>query len=208
MSRKARTVPAIAAGALALFGAAHAQDGGKVMIDVTDCIKLDAPESRLACYEARVAAVFGQRAAQAAAARPTLPAVLAAAPPPAPAAVPAPPASVAPAAGMPAASASPSVSAERAEAPGTRHSRREERRQEEQSATAGEIVSRVKELREIVPNSYLVTLENGQVWRQSEPKQYPLRPGMQVRVYGTRWGTASRLSADEIKSYIQVERVR
>ena len=87
--------------------------------------------------------------------------------------------------------------------------RREERAaRPEEAAAANEIVSRVKELRETVPNAYLITLENGQVWRQMQPKQYPLRPGLQVRIYGTRWGSASRLSADEINGYIQVERAR
>ena len=31
---------------------------GQVMIDVSECIRLDAPDARLACYEARVAALF------------------------------------------------------------------------------------------------------------------------------------------------------
>jgi hypothetical protein len=40
------------------------------------------------------------------------------------------------------------------------------------------------------------------------PKEYGLRPGHHVRIYGTRWGSASRLSAEEVNGYIQVERVR
>ena len=86
--------------------------------------------------------------------------------------------------------------------------RRAERRRTEAQEEPAEVVSVVRELREVVPNAYLVTLENGQVWRQTEPKQYPLRPGLKVRIYGTRWGSASRLTAEELKSYIQVERVR
>jgi hypothetical protein len=173
-------VIAIAAGVLAALGSAQAQETGKVMIDVAECIKLDAPEARLACYESRVAAMFGERAAQAAAVRPAPPVSAAAA----------------------AVRQSQQAEAPPAAAPAVR------RPQQAEALPAEEIVSRVKELRETVPNSYVITLENGQVWRQTVAKQYRLRPGMQVRIRGTHWGSASRLTADEINSYIQVERVR
>jgi len=208
-----RALFAIASGWVAALGPAHAQETGKVMIDVADCIKLEAPEARLACYESRVAAVFGERAAQAAAARPTAPPPAAAAevrtPEPAPAATPA------PAAPLP--TAPRTVSAAPAPAPaatvpvqsrGDRQSRREENERAEADAAANDIVSRVKDLREVVPNAWQITLENGQVWRQTVSKHYELRPGAQVRIYSTRWGSASRLSSDAINGYIQVERVR
>jgi hypothetical protein len=72
---------------------------------------------------------------------------------------------------------------------------------------ANDIVSRVTDLREVVPNAWQITLENGQVWRQTVSKHYELRPGAQVRIYSTRWGSASRLSSDTVNGYIQVERV-
>jgi hypothetical protein len=68
-------------------------------------------------------------------------------------------------------------------------------------------VSRVKELREVYPNAWQLTLENGQVWRQTVSKRYELRPGAQVRIYSTHWGSAMRLSTEDLNGYIQVERV-
>ncbi|HVJ30754.1 MAG TPA: hypothetical protein VNA66_10635, partial [Gammaproteobacteria bacterium] len=70
-----------------------------------------------------------------------------------------------------------------------------------------DIQARVAELRETVPNSYLITLDNGQVWRQTVPKAYALRPGDPVRVYYSRWRTY-RLTNEKLRSFIQVERVR
>lgn len=56
-------------------------------------------------------------------------------------------------------------------------------------------------------NQHVITLENGQVWRQSLAKRYPLRVGQEVRIYSTRWGNSSRLSAIESNGFIQVERI-
>jgi hypothetical protein len=205
---------AIAAGSVAVFGPAHAQESGKVMIDVADCIKLDAPEARLACYESRVAGVFGERAARAAAARPPTaapaPAAVAATPEPAPVAAPASPAPAAPPPSAPrtvAVAPAPAVS-DPLPSRSDRQSRREADERAAADAAANDVVSRVKELHETVPNAWQITLENGQVWRQTVSKHYELRPGAQVRIYSTRWGSASRLSADTINGYIQVERVR
>jgi hypothetical protein len=207
---------AIAAGGVAVLGPAYAQENGKVMIDVADCIKLDAPEARLACYESRVAAVFGERAAQAAARpapsspvtaapiRTPEPALAATAVPPAiPASPPAAPRTVS------AAPASATAATEPVQPRDYRQNRREEdERAAAAAASANDFTSRVQELHEVLPNAWQITLENGQVWRQTVSKHYELRPGAQVRIYGTRWGSASRLSADTINGYIQVERVR
>jgi hypothetical protein len=73
---------------------------------------------------------------------------------------------------------------------------------------AVELIATVESLRETVPNTYVITLQNGQVWRQMRPQWYPLRPGTEVRIYPTSWGTAYRLAADELGGFIQVERVR
>jgi hypothetical protein len=212
---------AVTAGWVTVLDPAHAQETGKVMIDVADCIKLEAPEARLACYESRVAAVFGERAAQAAAARPgapapaaPTPAVAAAIQTPEPAPVPVAPS--APAATSPPAPRTVSIAPAPAPAvtePVQSRDYRKTRREEDEraaaaDAAANDIVSRVKELHETVPNAWQITLENGQVWRQTVSKHYELRPGAQVRIYSTRWGSASRLSSDTINGYIQVERVR
>jgi len=59
-----------------------------------------------------------------------------------------------------------------------------------------------------VPNTLLITLDNGQVWRQTQPEPYPLRVGHDVRLYSTNWGGAYRLTAANLHGNIQVERVR
>ena len=69
-----------------------------------------------------------------------------------------------------------------------------------------EIVATVTELRLLVPNAYLITLDNGQVWQQPHPMPYPLRTGLVVRVRETRLGY--RLTAPELHGQINVERVR
>jgi len=200
----------IAAG-VAELSPAHSQQTGKVMIDVAECINLDAPEARLACYESRVAGVFRERAAQAEVARPAprAPAVAAVArvPDPAPGAPPAAPAAtstVSVASAVVPAATEPQQTRSRDD----RVSRRGEKAQAPESAAASDIVSRVTEAREVVPHAYMITLENGQVWRQTVSKQYDLHAGQQVKIYTTHWGNASRLSADDLKGYIQVERVR
>jgi len=190
----ARALVAVVAGAAAALGVAHAQTSGRLMIDVADCIKLDAPETRLACYEARVAEVFRERASQAEAARPAAPAASA---PSAPSSAPA------------AARTATVPVAEAVQSRDFQQTRRDEdNARAAAEAAAKEFVSRVADAREVLPNAWQITLENGQVWRQTVSKHYELRPGQQVRVYGTRWGNASRLSAEGINGYIQVERVR
>lgn len=85
-------------------------------------------------------------------------------------------------------------------------SRREEERAERLAQP--EIVATVAALRETVPNSYLITLDNGQVWRQTVPMPYRLREGLEVRLYPSRWGDSYRLTNEQLRGYIQVERVR
>jgi len=69
-----------------------------------------------------------------------------------------------------------------------------------------EIVATVTELRQTVPNAYVITLDNGQVWRQAHPMPYPLHTGLVVRVRETQFGY--RLTAPELHGQINVERVR
>jgi hypothetical protein len=88
---------------------------------------------------------------------------------------------------------------------GSRDARSDDARGEE--ARPPDIRAAVAGLRETVPNAYLITLDNGEVWRQTVPKTYPLRHGDAVRIYYSRWGTY-RLTNEQLKSFIQVERVR
>jgi len=77
----------------------------------------------------------------------------------------------------------------------------------DQEPEVQEIQARITDLRETVPHAYVITLDNGQVWRQTVPKNYGLREGIPVRIYYSRW-RAYRLTNEQLKSFIQVERVR
>ena len=81
-----------------------------------------------------------------------------------------------------------------------------EKREDEKDLV--ELHSTISELKEYVPNRYLITLENGQVWRQMVGEKYELRVGHNVRIYPSRWGKSFRLSVEGFKGFIQVERVR
>jgi hypothetical protein len=180
---------ACAAAALALGPPARGQESGGVTIDVSDCVELEKPGERLDCFERQLEA---QRQAA--------PAPTAASPAPAP---------TAPA---PTASAPAPERARTAAAPDAvetiRTPRGRRARQEAAEAPGREIVAVVTALRETVPNTWTITLDNGQVWRQTPPKFYPLRPGLEVRLYPTGWGDSYRLTVAEQKSFIQVQRVR
>jgi hypothetical protein len=78
----------------------------------------------------------------------------------------------------------------------------------EQSEESSSIVAVVTALKETVPNAYLITLDNGQVWRQSSPQRFSLETGQQVTLSRTKWGQAYRLSAEGLHGFLQVERVR
>jgi hypothetical protein len=66
----------------------------------------------------------------------------------------------------------------------------------------------ITSLRERLPNAYVITLDNGQVWTQVQPKRSPLRPGLEVRIYPSKWGSSYRLSGEGTGSFILVRRVR
>jgi hypothetical protein len=76
-----------------------------------------------------------------------------------------------------------------------------------QGSEATEVVSAITKLGERRPNEQVITLENGQIWRQTLTKRYPLRIGQEVRIYPTRWGDSYRLSALDRSGFIQVERI-
>jgi len=66
----------------------------------------------------------------------------------------------------------------------------------------------IVEMREYLPSAYIIRLDNGQIWEQTEPKRYPLRPGLAVRIYPTRWGGRYRLTGLDSGGHIQVRRVQ
>jgi len=167
MVNRIRTAKAGVALTAAIVGgvgiqAGLAQGADSVTIDVGECVNLQSPEERFACYERNVKA-----------------------------------ASSAPAAVPPAGAREADSDAAPAPAP----------------APSGEpdpqeFVGTVTALRETVPNSYVITLDNGQVWRQTYAEWYGLRPGQTVRIRPSRWGGTFWLSVDELNGYIQVKRVR
>jgi hypothetical protein len=190
--------------ALAVFGSGvHsvlAQDN--VTIDARQCQKLESPADRLECYERQVNAAAPQTQAGA----PASPAPQAPAPA-APAARSAAP-SVAAATAPPVAStqAAPSNASPPATSGPATHSSAE--KTPDNTTAQSEIVGTVTALSRTVPDAWLITLDNGQVWRQTYPQAYALRPGVRVTLRPSRWGGAFRLTGDGMNGYIQVEKVR
>lgn len=194
---RAAGAPALAACAgLALAGTstALAQDPESVTIDVTDCIELTSPEERLRCYEARVGNALDRRPPEPAQPEDDAPARVNAA-------------------------ARPTPEASEAGSTQTKPVTRQVsvrgtnddfglRPRDERDGEAPELVATVEAFSERVPNEYVITLDNGQVWRQMVPKRYPLLVGQRVRIYSSGWGDAYRLTAEEVGSFIQVERIR
>ena len=205
-------------------------------IDVESCVALEKPEERLACFEARVEAARQRPAAPSASdatstnAGASVGASTAASTAAAAGANPA--ANTAVVAGAGAAASNGTGGAERAPATGaaaepvgpstapavqSQKSASDPRSVENfglpepvpERARAPEpieIVATVTELRQTVPNAYVITLDNGQVWRQAHPMPYPLHTGLVVRVRETQFGY--RLTAPELHGQINVERVR
>ena len=246
---------------------ASAQDTGEITVEVGECIEIEAPVERLACFASQVEqALNASEAAESgdgaeredapAAAEPVAeasPSEPAETEPPAPAEAPrAEPASPAVASEQPGESAGEdtepaSPAAETAQSDDSdardpepeatvaadananaeadtedlnwferrrarRAARAAEREAQERAAAAeaaeNEIHATITALRQRGPNSWLITLDNGQMWDQVRPQWYPLRPGQQVRLYPTNWGSSYRLSALERGGYIQVTQVR
>ena len=71
-----------------------------------------------------------------------------------------------------------------------------------------EYFATITAVRERLPNAYVITLDNGEVWQQMESRVYPLRPGLEVRLHPTRWGKSYRLIVEGTSYGIQVRRVR
>jgi hypothetical protein len=213
-----------AATALVAFGSvciAHALLAqGTVTIDAEKCARLKSPDERLECYESQINAASPQK--QAVPASPDQTATAHRAPDtrsaaPAPAATAAsPPAATAASAPAAAAASAPAAAAASAESAHASSSVADAPKQNpaDKSTASGrttapqETVGTVTALSTVLPNTWLITLDNGQVWRQTFAEQYPLRPGQRVTLRPSRWGAASRLTADGAHGFIQVERVR
>lgn len=56
---------------------------------------------------------------------------------------------------------------------------------------------------------WVVTLASGQIWlQQLGSSRYNLKVGQDIKIYPTMWGGGYRLTALNLKSYIQVKRVK
>lgn len=221
-------IAVVAAWSILGTGMAEAQrERGRLEVDVADCVEIESPAERFRCYESRVDAALGGAASAEtapAASTETAPAARAETAPAASAATT--PAAAAEPAPAPAASAArpsataarpveslPAVTAERVIEPapnaddsfGLPPPREERVRQERETQ---EFYGTVASVRETLPNQYIITLENGHVWRQTRPSFYPLRPGHRVRIYSTQWGSSYRMTAEELNGFIQVQRIQ
>jgi hypothetical protein len=181
-SKNNRELRAIAVLAI-LFAAgpqgAAAQDPGKLTVDVNDCLALEKRDERLACFDAKAEAARQRTTPQRAEPEPAKPER---------------------------AEPARAAAAETRETSRKANSNDDFGRKEPAPQSQREIVAKVVELRERVPNAYMITLDNGQVWRQSQPMRYPLREGLEVRLRETKFGY--RLTAPELRGQIPVERVR
>lgn len=173
---------------------AMSQENDAVTVDVARCIDLESAEARLACFGLEVNAVLEQREAieadasdaETAGREVDVDASAGAAPPIDP-----------PARSIPA--------RENQDDAGARQAAVIETGADE---TADEYTGTVVDFYERLPSAYVITLDNGQVWLQTEPKQYPLRPGLEVRIYPTGWGQKYRLHGIGTGNHIQVQRIR
>jgi hypothetical protein len=196
---------AVAASALTLQSAAA--QGERLTVEVGDCVDLPTPEQRLACFEAQVEAARGASAPP-----PSVPAATSAAPAAAPA--PTAPAATSAAPAAPAAATSTAAPTTTIAVPATSSTApaefgfRERPEEPEDAPPPPEVRAKVTELRETVPNTYLITLDNGQIWRLTQPEPYlSLRVGHDARIYFSRWRTY-RLESPQVRGFLQVERVR
>ena len=157
---------------------ATAQESGRVTVDVEQCLELESAAARGACFAAQVDQALDDRSSS--------------------------DASDGSAATRSDADRDRAAAAQRTTQPAPRAAARpfdRARDADEEIEYFGKIV----ELRETVPNSYVITLDNGQVWRQTDPQRYPLRTGLDVRLEPTRWGSQYRLTSEATGGYIRVK---
>ena len=192
-----RSLPVGVALAVALAAAAGAQESQSLTVDVGECVNLPSREERLACYERRVDAARRESARPAAAAARS---AQAASPAAAPArSVESTSPAAAPVRSVPAGRAGPEAGRSNVARAGSTDA----------EAQTEEVIGTITALRETVPHAYLITLDNGQVWRQRTPENYLLREGQRVRIYAPkrRWGNSMRLTVENQNGFILVDRV-
>lgn len=178
-----------------------AQTQDRVLVDVAACLELKTREAQLECYESQVSDELRQRRVESGVEEPETVSSADAAT-----------TRAEPAREASASSLTETDRSERDEPSASDNNRTREvaagRPETDTNETEDEIVATVTSLRELEPNTFMIYLDNDQVWRQNRPKTYPLRVGAEVRLRPTRWGTSYRLTDPNLASFIQVERVR
>lgn len=174
---------------------AHAQSSARVLVDIAPCMELASSAERYACYDRLEAEVRAARSAT--------PALSAASP-----------ATVPPAAPQPASTPSP------ASVPGASTTVAEFGQSSPSETQAAQVVAnsggeeelhdRITDLQEREPGRWLITLESGQVWYQSNSQRNRLRKGMDVRIYPSPLGGSFRMSQanGSDTGFIQVARIK
>jgi hypothetical protein len=212
--RRGAGITAAILASLLVPGAAWGQQPQSVLVDVGPCVNLVSPGERLDCYEEQVARARAQTPAPAQAAPApsvTPPAVSVPAAARAQAAAPTPtPAVAAPRPPTPVGAVEPPVRVENARVENAPVASRRENRRVENARGASDLQfeGAITGLRETVPDAWIITLHNGQVWRQNFPKPYGLQVGQRVQISEGRLGNSYRLTVVGMGGFIQVEPVR
>lgn len=199
------TVTSIVLGSLLLAHAAVGQDGASVVVDLGECVNIVVDHERFACYERRVAESTRSEPERETSVPGSDSAAIDAAPesrPPAPL-----PASLDPPEPAGLEERRSARAAERVQAQEERAQRKATRDESPEAEEQG-FISSIAQLRETVPNAWLVALDNGEVWEQIDPKPYRLKEGMQVRIYASSWGSSHRLTALDLNGFIRVRQRR
>lgn len=176
-------IPAFAVllGSVMPVPAAFGQSADSIVVDLGECVNIASDEVRFACYERKVRESTASDTSAAVKIEP-------------------------PAAALP--QDQPSLEERRADRRAERERARAERESEANEQDAQGISALVAGLRETVPNSWLITLDNGEVWQQVDPKRFRLREGMQVTLSPTSFGPSYRLTASDLNGFIRVRRLR
>lgn len=173
-----------------------AQTQTPVMVDIAPCIALTDNAERYACYDRLAASVrVEDSASQRVAAEPPQRAP-ASTPVPAPVAEPQP---------VPAATASIPVAEFGRDVP----TKTETAQVLANDSGENELHDVITDLVQREPNRWLITLQSGQVWYQSNSERFRLVKGMPVRIYPSPLRGSYRLARDDGKEsgFIQVQRI-
>jgi hypothetical protein len=183
-----------------------ADNAAPVIIDASPCLEIVSPIERLACFEAQANAVQGRGTAIPQQNQPVVSGPRDSGQQPS---QPAPQTQPRPASETPQVVAQEPETARIPPADSVENNfGLPEEKFSDEKAKADELSARVATLKELAPNRFLITLQNGQVWEQMQSKRFALEEGDEVRIYSTRWGSSYRLASLSHKGFIQVQRLR